>query len=124
MGSLVSILGVRRRYLGSPLLVVGSASVALRGSASADEVGRHRGVFGGEAGWRDGWRQRARVPVTGTGVCLSGCVRSPTFPFPRPRAGCHSSGDVQGRKYAAVRRSVVFIWCKVDLFGWSWGVWM
>ena len=101
--------------------VVGFASVALRRAASAAEVGRHRGVSGGEAGWRDGWRRLARVPVTGTGVCRSGCVRSPTSPFPRPRVGCRSSGDVQGRMYAAVRRSGVFLWCKVDLFGWSWG---
>ena len=121
LGSPVSILGVGRLYLGPPLPVVGSASVALRHAASAAEVGRHRGVSGGEAGWRDGWRRRARAPVTGTGVCRSGCVRSPTSPFPRPRVGCGSSGDVQGGMYAAIRRSMVFLWCKVDPFGWSWG---
>jgi len=107
--------------LGSPLPVVGSASVALRRVASAAAVGQHRGVSRGEAGWRDGWRRHARAPVTGTGVCRSGCVHSPTSPFPRPRVGCPCFGDVQGRMYAAIRRSVVFLWCKVDLFGWSWG---
>nr|XP_045090353.1 elastin-like [Aegilops tauschii subsp. strangulata] len=39
MGSPMSILGVRRLYLGYPLPVVGSASVPLRGVASATEGG-------------------------------------------------------------------------------------
>ena len=44
----------------------------------------------------------------------------PPPPFPG-RVLAVAARDVQGRMYAAVRRSVVFLWCKVDLFGWSWG---
>ena len=82
-------------------------------------------MSGGEVGWRDGRRRREfGPPVTGTGVCRSGCVRSPSSPFPRPSAGRCSSGVVRGGTYAAVWRSGASFGAKPVTLAGLGGVWM
>ena len=113
MGFPVSFLGDQRRSWGPSSPVVGPAMMALRGSATAATR-----VPGGEVGWRDGRRRRARVTRHWhMGVPVRMC---PLPHLPLSLATCRSS---QLRRCS---RWVVYCWTSVGGVPLvrSWPLWM